>query len=184
MTRSHTQALAETMQLKVTTKRRIERRIGVAPVSIRKEPLHSWVTVTAVLHKTGSSEVRDRRDACPTTWFRPELTVPRASRLSLPSGYPIVRTCGTFTNSFDPRSERRAVDNKPSALKVFLERWLISTLAVLVAAQIVHGIDYDTNTDLFVASLLLGILTTFLRPLLMLISLPLLILTLGLFMDL
>ena len=74
------------------------------------------------------------------------------------------------------------MDNKPSALKVFLERWLISTLAVLVAAQIVHGIDYDTNTDLFVASLLLGILTTFLRPLLMLISLPLVILTLGLFM--
>ena len=72
--------------------------------------------------------------------------------------------------------------DKPSALKVFLQRWLISTLAVLVAAQIVPGITYDTNTALFVASLLLGILTAFLRPLLMLLSLPLLILTLGLFM--
>ncbi len=74
------------------------------------------------------------------------------------------------------------MDNKPSALKVFLQRWLISTLAVLVAVQIVPGITCDTNTALFVASLLLGILTTFLRPLLMLLSLPLVILTLGLFM--
>ena len=72
--------------------------------------------------------------------------------------------------------------DKPSALKVFLQRWLISTLAVLVAAQIVSGISYETKTALFVASLLLGILTAFLRPVLMLLSLPLVILTLGLFM--
>ncbi len=66
-------------------------------------------------------------------------------------------------------------------LKEFLQRWLISTVAVLVAAEILPGIDYDHWTDLVVATLLLGILNSVLRPLLLLLSLPLLLLTLGLF---
>ncbi|MCX6895344.1 MAG: phage holin family protein [Verrucomicrobia bacterium] len=70
---------------------------------------------------------------------------------------------------------------KTQDLKSFLQRWLINTLAVLVAVKLVHGIRYETNTDLLVATLVLGILNSFLRPLLMLISLPLLIFTLGLF---
>ncbi len=65
--------------------------------------------------------------------------------------------------------------------KPFLQRWLITTLAVLVAANIVTGIHYDHIGGLLVASLLLGVLNVALRPLLLLISLPLLILTLGLF---
>src|SRR5258706_15464316 len=68
------------------------------------------------------------------------------------------------------------------AMKSFLQRWVINTLAVLVATYMVHGIHYDKALDLFVASLLLGILNAVLRPLLLLLSLPLLILTLGLFM--
>ncbi len=72
------------------------------------------------------------------------------------------------------------MDNS-SALKAFLQRWLINTLAVLVATRLVTGITYDSATTLFVASLLLGILTAFLRPLMLLLSLPLLIFTLGLF---
>ena len=71
--------------------------------------------------------------------------------------------------------------DKSSALKAFVQRWLISTLAVLVATHVVNGISYDCATTLFVASLLLGILTAFLRPLMLLLSLPLLIFTLGLF---
>lgn len=67
------------------------------------------------------------------------------------------------------------------ALKSFLQRWLINTLAVLVAVKVVSGIRYESNTDLLIATLVLGILNSFLRPLLMLISLPLLIFTLGLF---
>jgi putative membrane protein len=69
----------------------------------------------------------------------------------------------------------------PPKLKAFLQRWVINTLAVLVAANVVHGIKYDTVGGLIVASLTLGILNSVLRPLLMLLSLPLLILTLGLF---
>lgn len=66
-------------------------------------------------------------------------------------------------------------------LKSFLQRWIINTLAVLVAASIVRGIHYDTLGGLIVATLLLGILNAFVRPVMMWLSFPLLIVTLGLF---
>jgi putative membrane protein len=60
---------------------------------------------------------------------------------------------------------------------------LINTLAVLVAVSLLHGhITYGRWSDLFIASLLLGVLNAFIRPILMLLALPLLIFTLGLFM--
>lgn len=65
----------------------------------------------------------------------------------------------------------------------FLQRWLVTTFAVLVAAQIVRGIRYDSTVTLLVASLLLGFLNAFVRPLLVLLSLPLLIVTLGIFIQ-
>jgi putative membrane protein len=65
----------------------------------------------------------------------------------------------------------------------FLKSWAINTLAVAVAVEILNGhIRYATPKDLLLASLLLGILNAFVRPILMLIALPLVILTLGLFM--
>lgn len=69
----------------------------------------------------------------------------------------------------------------PERLKVFIQRWIISTVAVLVATYVVPGIKFDRWQDLLVATLVLGLLNSFLRPLLMLLSLPLLIFTLGLF---
>jgi len=64
---------------------------------------------------------------------------------------------------------------------VFLQRWAINTLAMLVATHLVPGIDYTTVSSLLVASLLFGMLITFLRPLLFLLTLPLVVVTLGLF---
>ena len=64
----------------------------------------------------------------------------------------------------------------------FLGSWLINTLAVVVAAIILRGhIRYEKPADLIIAALLLGILNAFVRPILMLLALPLLIFTLGLF---
>jgi putative membrane protein len=64
----------------------------------------------------------------------------------------------------------------------FLKSWAINTLAVLVAVEILNGhIRYATPKDLLLESLLLGVLNAFVRPILMLIALPLLIFTLGLF---
>jgi putative membrane protein len=67
-------------------------------------------------------------------------------------------------------------------MKRFLQSWLINTLAVLVAVYVLHGrIHYERPLDLFVASLLLGIFNAVLRPVLMFVALPFLLLTLGLF---
>lgn len=66
--------------------------------------------------------------------------------------------------------------------KKFIQSWLINTLAVLVTVVILRGhIRYAAPVDLFVASLLLGILNAFIRPFMLLLALPLLIFTLGLF---
>lgn len=65
----------------------------------------------------------------------------------------------------------------------FLGSWAINTLAVAIAATILHHhIHYDGASSLIWASLLLGILNAFVRPILMLLALPFLIVTLGLFM--
>jgi putative membrane protein len=65
----------------------------------------------------------------------------------------------------------------------FLQSWIINTVAVLLAVIILRNhISYgDKLENLLIASFLLGILNAFVRPILMLIALPLLIFTLGLF---
>jgi putative membrane protein len=68
-----------------------------------------------------------------------------------------------------------------SRAKSFFLGWIITTLAVLVAAKIVPGIGYADRTDLLVATLLLGFLNAFVRPVMMVLTFPLMIVTLGLF---
>ena len=69
----------------------------------------------------------------------------------------------------------------PSRLNIFLRTWFINTMGVLAAAYLVRGINYDSWTSLLFASLLLCVFNAVLRPVLLLLSLPLLLLTLGLF---
>ncbi len=68
--------------------------------------------------------------------------------------------------------------------KRFITSWLINTLAVLVAVYVVPGVQFENHNfwTPFVASLVLGILNAFIRPIMMLLALPLLIFSLGLFM--
>ena len=65
--------------------------------------------------------------------------------------------------------------------KSFLQRWFVTTLGVLLAAAVIDGVRADTLVALLATSLLLGILNAFLRPVLLLLTFPLLIATLGLF---
>ncbi|MCA9822239.1 MAG: phage holin family protein [Dehalococcoidia bacterium] len=64
----------------------------------------------------------------------------------------------------------------------FIVRWLILSAAVWVAAWIVGGIHLDGWQSTLLVGLILGLLNALLRPLLVLISIPLLILSLGLFL--
>jgi len=68
-----------------------------------------------------------------------------------------------------------------AAWKSFLQRWFITTLGVVIAAGVINGVRADSVVALLAASLLLGILNAFLRPVLMIVALPLLLVTLGLF---
>ena len=63
---------------------------------------------------------------------------------------------------------------------IFL-RWLILTLAILAAAYVLKGIDVTGFVPALAAAALLGILNAFVRPLLLLLTLPLNVLSLGLF---
>src|SRR5213075_3247528 len=66
-------------------------------------------------------------------------------------------------------------------MKQFVFRWAATTIAVMVASSIIRGIHYDTVAALIGASLLLGILNAFVRPFLLILSAPVILLTLGLF---
>ena len=66
-------------------------------------------------------------------------------------------------------------------MKGLLLRWLIQTIAILVAAYVLKGIDVTGFIPALAAAALLGILNAFVRPLLLLLTLPLNILSLGLF---
>jgi putative membrane protein len=55
-------------------------------------------------------------------------------------------------------------------------------LAVALAAYLLDGISYQSLTALAFAALVLGILNAVLRPVLMVLSLPFIIVTLGLFL--
>jgi putative membrane protein len=66
-------------------------------------------------------------------------------------------------------------------MRHFVFRWIATTVAVMVAASLIHGIRYDSAASLIGAALLLGILNAFVRPVLLILSAPLILLTLGFF---
>jgi len=67
------------------------------------------------------------------------------------------------------------------AVRHFVFRWMITTVAVMVAPAFIGGIRYDTVGSLIGAALLLGILNAFVRPVLLILSAPLILVTLGFF---
>ena len=62
-----------------------------------------------------------------------------------------------------------------------ITRWLLTALALILTTKIVPGIQVANITTLFVASLVLGLLNAIVRPILIFFTLPLTIVTLGLF---
>ena len=66
-------------------------------------------------------------------------------------------------------------------MKGLIVRWLILTIAILSAAYFIRGITVNSFTVAFFAAAVLGILNALFRPVLILLTLPINILTLGLF---
>lgn len=66
-------------------------------------------------------------------------------------------------------------------MRHFVFRWFVTTIAVALTAFVIRGIRYDSTGSLIGAALLLGILNAFIRPVLLILSAPLILLTLGFF---
>lgn len=59
--------------------------------------------------------------------------------------------------------------------------WFLNALALLTVAYVLPGIHIDGFSAALVAALILGLINTLLRPLLILLTLPVTVVTLGLF---
>jgi len=64
----------------------------------------------------------------------------------------------------------------------FIVRLLIAALSLGVAAYIVPGMYVDDFLSLLIAAFLLGIVNAFVKPIIVLLTLPVTVLTLGLFL--
>lgn len=70
---------------------------------------------------------------------------------------------------------------KGKLMLIIVTRWLVITVAILLASMMVSGIRVESLTTAVVAAAILGVINVFLRPVLLILTLPLTILTLGVF---
>lgn len=63
-----------------------------------------------------------------------------------------------------------------------IARLIVTALALLLVAEVVPGIEVENLYIAIIASLVLGLLNIFVKPLLVILTLPITILTLGLFL--
>ena len=59
--------------------------------------------------------------------------------------------------------------------------WIVSALAIWVTAYLLHGVHIDTVLTALVLAVVLGFINAFIRPILVVLTLPLSIVTLGFF---
>lgn len=59
--------------------------------------------------------------------------------------------------------------------------WIISALAILITAYILPGVHVDGFVAALILAVVLGAINMFLRPILVILTLPITVLTLGLF---
>ena len=78
----------------------------------------------------------------------------------------------------------KAMSNDTKRSGRFFKTWIINACAVMLAVTVVPGIRLSSSSPyaaLICTAAVLGVLNAFVRPILMLLALPLLIFTLGLF---
>jgi len=80
-----------------------------------------------------------------------------------------------FRRSFEMASKRRQ-----SVINI-LFKWLALTASIMITSYITDGIHVDNVSSAFFAAAVLGVLNVFLRPIAIILTLPVNILSLGLF---
>jgi putative membrane protein len=66
-------------------------------------------------------------------------------------------------------------------MRNFLIHWLITAVALAVGARIVPGIHVNSAFVLLISAMVLGVVNAFVRPVLVVLTFPITVLTLGLF---
>lgn len=64
---------------------------------------------------------------------------------------------------------------------IVITRWFTVTVVILLSSMLIPGIKVDSLSTAVIAAALLGIINIFIRPILIILTLPLNILTLGFF---
>lgn len=67
-------------------------------------------------------------------------------------------------------------------IKGIFIRWIATSVAIVIASQIIKGIEIASIKAAFLSAVILGILNAFVKPVLILISFPLTVLTFGMFL--
>ncbi|HUN92303.1 MAG TPA: phage holin family protein [Burkholderiaceae bacterium] len=66
-------------------------------------------------------------------------------------------------------------------LGMFLLHWAITSLSLWLASRVFKGIKFSSTSSLVISALLLGLANAIVRPLLIFLTLPLTLITFGLF---
>jgi putative membrane protein len=66
-------------------------------------------------------------------------------------------------------------------MTVIIIRWLVIAAAILLSSLLIPGIKIDSLSTAFIAAGVLGLINVFIKPLLIILTLPLNLITLGLF---
>ena len=64
--------------------------------------------------------------------------------------------------------------------RLFL-KWVLNSFALFFVMNLIPGIQIDRFRDLLIGALVIGLLNTFVRPIIILLTLPVTVVTLGLF---
>lgn len=67
-------------------------------------------------------------------------------------------------------------------LTPFLVHWAITALSLWVASHLFSGLKFDNTASLIISALLLGFANAIIKPILIVLTLPLTLLTFGLFL--
>ena len=86
-----------------------------------------------------------------------------------------------FRIAWRPRIDPAVSHGYPSLMKIAI-RWLLLAAALLLVANIYSGVVVTSFGSALIAALVLGLFNALLRPLLVLLTLPVTVLTLGLFL--
>jgi len=64
----------------------------------------------------------------------------------------------------------------------FLIRWLVTGLAIVLTSYLLQGVTFESSLTLVIAALVLGFLNSIVKPVLIVLTLPITVMTLGIFL--